>query len=167
MYHFPCTVKANRIVVILIGLCLLIGCNIIPTLPPQAELLPLPTEEPGGISRAHVRFVKVTEESSGTWQIEVTVQHQDEGEDHFADRWEANILLPDGQIMRYTRELSHPHVDEQPFTRSLSGIAIPEGATEITVRAHDSLHGYGGQEVKVDLTRSSGPGFQVIRKGAP
>jgi 6-phosphogluconolactonase len=53
---------------------------------------------------------------------------------------------------------------EQPSTRSQSGIAIPPGATQVRVRAHDPVDGYGGCEVVVDLTAPSGPDFEVIRQ---
>ena len=32
---------------------------------------------------------------------------------------------------------------EQPFTRSLGGVAIPAELGRVTIRAHDSLHGWG------------------------
>jgi hypothetical protein len=41
---------------------------------------------------------------------------------------------------------------------------IPEGVTEVRVRAHDIVDGYGGKEVVVDLTKSSGPNFEVERE---
>ena len=44
-------------------------------------------------------------------------------------------------------------VDEQPFTRSLSGVVIPEGVDTVTVEAHDSVHGWGGAAVEVTLPR--------------
>jgi hypothetical protein len=47
----------------------------------------------------------------------------------------------------------HPHENEQPFTRSLTGVAIPDGVTEVTIRAHDSVDGYGGKEFTVALPR--------------
>ena len=83
------------------------------------------------------------------YHFTVTVAHDDTGWDHYADRWE--ILDGDGKILG-TRTLHHPHVNEQPFTRSLSGITIPEHMTVVTVRAHDRVHGYGGKTVSVDLT---------------
>ena len=49
------------------------------------------------------------------------------------------------------RRLWHPHMDEQPFTRSLFGIAVPEGVRGVIIRAHGSVHGYGGTEIKVKL----------------
>ena len=48
------------------------------------------------------------------------------------------------------RVLLHPHVDEQPFTRSLSGVAIPSDVEQVTVRAHDNVDGWG-PEVPVAL----------------
>jgi len=52
-----------------------------------------------------------------------------------------------------TRTLLHPHENEQPFTRSLSGVRIPDGVTEVIVRAHDKVHGYGGAEMRVTVAR--------------
>jgi hypothetical protein len=86
--------------------------------------------------------------ADGTWRFSVTVEHADDGWEHYANRWE--VVGPDGQILG-TRQLAHPHVDEQPFTRSLSGVSVPEGVTTVTIRAHDSVHGYGGATVMVDL----------------
>ncbi|MCA9394202.1 MAG: hypothetical protein KC900_08370 [Candidatus Omnitrophica bacterium] len=80
----------------------------------------------------------------------VTVRHADSGWDHYADRWE--ILAPDGEIIA-TRVLGHPHVNEQPFTRSLGGVIIPVGISDVRIRAHDSVHGYGGEEVAVTLDK--------------
>ena len=69
----------------------------------------------------------------------VTLEHKDEGWEHFADRWE--VWTPDGKTLLGTRSLAHPHVEEQPFTRSLSGVDIPEGVNQVLIRAHDLVHG--------------------------
>ncbi len=82
------------------------------------------------------------------YRFTVTVAHADEGWDHYADRFE--ILTPAGEILG-VRTLHHPHVDEQPFTRSLSGVRVPDGLARVTVRARDSVHGYGGEAVTVAL----------------
>jgi len=84
------------------------------------------------------------------WSFDVTVRHADTGWDHYADKWD--VIAPDGTVLG-TRVLYHPHVNEQPFTRSLGGVAIPDGVAEVIVRAHDSVHGYGGAEVRVTLPR--------------
>jgi hypothetical protein len=97
---------------------------------------------------ADVVSVEVMTSKDGTQRFEVTVRHADEGWEHFANRWE--VLAPDGKVLA-TRVLYHPHVDEQPFTRGLGGVKLPEGVGEITIRAHDSVHGYGGREVTATL----------------
>ena len=85
--------------------------------------------------------------SGNEFRFSVTVKHADTGWDHYADAWE--VVGPDGTIYG-KRVLLHPHVDEQPFTRSGSA-TVPEGISQVTVRAHDSVHGYGGREMQVDL----------------
>ncbi|MEO1469325.1 MAG: hypothetical protein AAFV86_09720 [Pseudomonadota bacterium] len=86
--------------------------------------------------------------SGATWRFSATVRHGDTGWDHYADAW--RVVGPDGTVYG-TRELLHPHVDEQPFTRSLSGVAIPEGVDRVRVEARDSVHGWGGPSVEVTL----------------
>ncbi len=85
-----------------------------------------------------------------TWRFDVTVLHDDTGWDHYADKWD--IVGEDGTVFG-TRVLAHPHENEQPFTRSISGVEIPETVTEVVIRGHDSVHGYGGAELKVTLER--------------
>jgi hypothetical protein len=74
------------------------------------------------------------------WRFDVTVSHADEGWEHYADGWE--VLALDGTRLGH-RELLHPHVTEQPFTRALGGVAVPAGVPKVQVRAHDSVHGWG------------------------
>jgi hypothetical protein len=120
-----------------------------------------------GAANADVVRVRAVQQEGGTWTFHVTVEHPDTGWDDYADGWDA--VTPDGEVLkpdpdsRFTRELLHPHVDEQPFTRSQSGIRIPEGVTMVRVRAHDSVEGFGGREVVVDLTKDAGPGYEVQR----
>lgn len=99
---------------------------------------------------ADVVAFEVTPEGGGTYRFDVTVAHGDEGWDHYADAWQ--VLAPDGTVLG-TRELLHPHENEQPFTRSLTGVAIPAEITEVTVRARDSVHGFGGAEMTMPVSR--------------
>jgi hypothetical protein len=98
----------------------------------------------------------------------VTVEHPDTGWEDYADGWD--VVTPEGTVLKpdpdapFTRLLLHPHVDEQPFTRSQTSIEIPADVTQVRVRAHDLVDGYGGREAVVDLTSSSGPDFEVERK---
>lgn len=97
---------------------------------------------------ADVENAVATREAAGTWRFDVTVRHADEGWDHYAIRWD--VLAPDGTVLG-TRTLLHPHDTEQPFTRSLSGVTIPEGVIQVTIRANDSVHGKGGKDVTLTL----------------
>ena len=99
---------------------------------------------------ADVVAVEAAQEGAGAWRFDVTVAHGDEGWDHYADKWE--VLAPDGSLLG-ARVLLHPHVGEQPFTRSLGGVAIPEEIDRVILRAHDSVHGLGGAEITVELPR--------------
>ncbi len=96
-----------------------------------------------------VEAVEASPEAVGTWRLDVTVRHADEGWSHYADRWE--VLTPAGEILG-ERVLLHPHEHEQPFTRRLGGVTIPPGTDEVLVRAHDSVHGLG-PAVTVPLDR--------------
>lgn len=98
--------------------------------------------------QAQVVDVKVNPEGRDTYGFSVTLRHADAGWDHYADRWD--VLAPDGTVLG-ERVLFHPHVDEQPFTRSQSGILIPRGLTQVLIRAHDKVHGNNPELFRVAL----------------
>lgn len=110
-----------------------------------ALLLPLPLLA----GEAEVVDARAAREPGG-WRFDVTVRHEDAGWDHYADAF--RIVGPDGTIYGQ-RTLLHPHVDEQPFTRSLTGIVIPEGVTQVIVEARDSVHGWSPKIVELTLPR--------------
>jgi len=87
-------------------------------------------------------------EAGGGWIFTVTVAHGDTGWDHYADAW--RVVAPEGRVLA-TRTLHHPHVEEQPFTRTLSGVEVPEGVERVIVEARDSVHGWGGRALVLDL----------------
>ncbi len=92
--------------------------------------------------------VSVSAQEDGRFRFDVTVRHDDEGWDHYADVWE--VVGKDGTVYGQ-RVLAHPHVSEQPFTRSQSGIDIPTDVSEVMVRSGDKVHGFGGEEKLVKL----------------
>ena len=102
-------------------------------------------------SEADVLSVQLKETAPGVFTVTAEVEHPDEGWDHFANAWD--VLTPDGEVIA-TRPLAHPHMNEQPFIRSLSGVEIPRDVAQITVRAQDSVHGFGGATVTVDVPHS-------------
>lgn len=85
---------------------------------------------------------------AGSWQVSATLEHGDTGWEHYADAW--RVVSADGTVYG-TRVLHHPHETEQPFTRSLTGVAVPDGLAEVVLRAKDSVHEYGGTEMTVTL----------------
>jgi len=88
-----------------------------------------------------VRVVAATATAgSGGWRFDVTLRHDDTGWENYADGW--GVYTLDGVALGY-RVLVHPHVDEQPFTRSLSGVIIPAGTRQVIIRPHDLVHGNG------------------------
>ncbi len=114
-------------------------------------LLPMPLAALAG--EADVIAARAYPGSDG-WTFQVTLRHADSGWDHYADAWE--ILAPDGRIIA-RRTLYHPHVTEQPFTRSLSHVEVPEGTSHVTIRAHDKVHGYGGRTLELPWPPPSSP----------
>jgi hypothetical protein len=97
---------------------------------------------------ADVVKVAVTESAPGAFRFDVSVRHDDKGWDHYANAWQ--VLGPDGSLLG-ERVLLHPHKTEQPFTRSLGGVAIPSEIRTVIIRARDSVHDFGGKEMSVDL----------------
>lgn len=85
------------------------------------------------------------------WRFDVTLEHPDTGWDHFADGWE--IVDANGTVLGF-RKLHHPHVTEQPFTRSLSGVMLPDGLREVFIRARCSAEGWASEPYKVRLDPS-------------
>lgn len=111
------------------------------------------------LNYAQVLFVKAVQSSSILWRFDVTVRHNDEGWEHYADAWQ--IIDPESGKVIAERILAHPHENEQPFTRGLGNIEIPRDLKSVAVRAKCNVHGFGGREVLVDLTNEKGDNFEV------
>lgn len=82
------------------------------------------------------------------WTFDVTLSHADTGWDDYADGW--RVVLADGTVLG-TRELLHPHVNEQPFTRSLSGVKVPADVTTVFVEARTNTDGWGAARFELVL----------------
>ena len=87
-------------------------------------------------------------QSGDAWRFDVTLRHPDTGWAHYADGWE--VLIPDGKSLGL-RVLVHPHVEEQPFTRSLGGVQVPAGVDHVMIRARCLVDGWAEALVRVDL----------------
>lgn len=99
---------------------------------------------------ADIVGAKATRTGEGVWRFDVTVSHADEGWEHYADRFD--IVAPDGTVLG-ERILLHPHVNEQPFTRSLTGVQVPDDVAFVEIRGNDKVHGLGGKALKIELPR--------------
>lgn len=86
--------------------------------------------------------------SGDSWTFSVTLRHPDTGWEHYADGWQ--ILSEDGESLGF-RELLHPHVSEQPFTRSLSGVRLPKGTKRVAVAARCNVDGWEAPSFWIEL----------------
>ena len=103
-------------------------------------------------NEVEVVSVKATQSSDKTWSFRVTLKHDDEGWDHYANEWQ--VIAPDNKILA-TRTLYHPHVNEQPFTRGTQGVKIPADVKTVRVIAKDTVHGLSKQALEIDLMSQS------------
>jgi hypothetical protein len=90
------------------------------------------------------------EPTGETWTLEVTVSSPYDSPERYADGW--RVLSPDGRVLG-KHEFLHDHANEQPFTRTQTGLKIPKDVNEITVEGHDQENGYGGKTVTVAVDR--------------
>ncbi|MBB4930764.1 hypothetical protein F4561_001584 [Lipingzhangella halophila] len=95
-----------------------------------------------------VREVEVEEGSGGTVDLAVTISSPYDTPERYADGW--RVKGPDDTVYG-EHELAHDHQNEQPFTRTQSGVRIPDGVDEVVVEGRDSEHGYGGATETVEV----------------
>ncbi len=91
--------------------------------------------------------VEATVSSTG-WTFAVTISSPYDSPGRYADGW--RILGPDGTEYGF-RLLTHDHASEQPFTRTLDGVEIPDGITTVTIEGRDQEFGFGGATFELTL----------------
>ena len=111
-------------------------------------------------NQADVIDVKATQSKDKSWRFDVTVKHMDEGWDHYANEWV--VLSPERKVLA-KRTLYHPHVNEQPFTRNIQGVKIPEDIEKVTIVARDSVHGIKGKSMEINLTSNSETSSEIAK----
>ena len=92
--------------------------------------------------------VEVVETSDDVYRFEVTISSPYDTPERYADAW--RVKGEDGAVYG-VRELLHDHQTEQPFTRTLDDVEIPEGTASVIVEGRDLEHGWGGDTLIVDL----------------
>jgi hypothetical protein len=85
-----------------------------------------------------------------TWTFDVTISSPYDTPQRYADAW--RVKGPDGTVFG-ERILSHDHQNEQPFTRSQSGIVIPDNIDVVTIEGRDLANGWGGVTFELTLPR--------------
>ncbi len=95
--------------------------------------------------------VEASPEDGGTFAFDVTMSSPYDSPDRYADGW--RVVGPDGEVYG-EMTLTHDHASEQPFTRTQSGVEIPDGVATVTVEGRDQENGYGGGTQTVDLPQT-------------
>lgn len=99
---------------------------------------------------AVVEDVKATR-TGDEWRFDVTLSHADTGWDDYADGW--RVVGSDGAVLGF-RELLHPHVNEQPFTRSLASVAIPAEMNIVYIETRTNADGWHDARFPLSLERN-------------
>ena len=115
---------------------------------------------PAFAGQVEVKYANITVHGNSL-SASVTLKHADTGWKHYADAW--RIVDQQGKELGI-RILYHPHVDEQPFTRSQSGIPLPAGTKIIFVEARDTVHGWSKDRIRVDLKKAHGDRYEVHKR---
>lgn len=106
-----------------------------------------------------VEIVKVMlEPAAHRWTFHVTLQHKDTGWEHYADGWR---IVDDKGNELGLRKLWHPHENEQPFTRTLANVLIPKDVDIIYIEAHDKVHGWSKQRVRINMKEKNGKRYEI------
>jgi len=101
----------------------------------------------GSAGEVDVVEVTISHTKDRQFLINATLKHEDTGWDHYANKW---IVVDEAGNVLGVRVLAHPHVNEQPFTRSLR-VEIPVEVETVTIIAFDSVHEDGGATFSVDV----------------
>ena len=120
----------------------------------DAESAPA-TESTAGPSTDSERYPDViaaeaTTTDGITWRFAVTISSPYDSPERYAAAW--RVLDTDGNELG-VRVRAHDHANEQPFTRSLDGVEIPESVGIVVIEGRDLVNGWGGSTLEVALDR--------------
>ena len=101
-------------------------------------------------SETFIENVVATADGQGRYRFEVTLAHGDKSWDHYADVWQIETLQ--GEVLAQ-RVLLHPHISEQPFTRSLAGVQLPQGTAQVLISAGCTVDGINSQRYILQLAK--------------
>jgi N-acetylmuramoyl-L-alanine amidase len=78
----------------------------------------------------------------------VTMSSTYDSVERHADAWR---VIGDDGVVYGMLEFAHENSTEQPVTRSLDEVVIPDTVNSVTVQGRDLVYGWGGKTVEVDL----------------
>ena len=130
-------------------------------LPSIAIILAIATSNAVWANEVEILSAEFRNNGNQRWSANVTLEHSDTGWEHYADEW--RVVDGDNHVLG-NRVLYHPHVDEQPFTRSLSGILVPKDITTVFIEAHDKVHGWSSSRLEINLNNANDAHLRVERK---
>ncbi|MFC6953233.1 hypothetical protein [Halorubellus litoreus] len=110
------------------------------------------------LREANVTGVELESQGDGRVRFSVTLYHDDEGEEGYANWW--TVETRDGEELG-RRELLHAHGTRE-FTRSET-VSVPIDVECVVVRGHDETHGYGGQAALVSVSTGA---TRFVRQGS-
>lgn len=94
--------------------------------------------------------VSASSDDGSSWRFSVTLSSPYDTPERYADAW--RVLGPDDTELGI-RVLGHDHANEQPFTRSQSGIVIPDDVAVVYVEGRDQANGWSGQRFAFEVLR--------------
>ncbi len=95
-----------------------------------------------------VLSAQVKARAPDTFDFDVTMSSPYDSAQRYADGFRA--MGPDGAVLG-VRKLLHDHASEQPFTRDLYGVKVPQGVRVVTIQGRDKVNGWGGKTQQVPL----------------
>ena len=123
-----------------------------------AAFLALTVANTAGAGEVKILAADLKGSGNNLWSVNVTLKHGDTGWGHYADSW--RVVDGEGKLLD-ERVLAHPHVSEQPFTRGLTSVKIPQVVTTVYIEAHDKVHGWTAERLMVELSQASGGVLRV------
>lgn len=112
---------------------------------------------PAVADQVSIEFAELNRRDN-SWNISVRLKHKDTGWDHYANAWQ--VVDVNNKLLG-KRVLFHPHVNEQPFTRSLYSVKLPVDTKIIYIEATDSVHGLSSDRLRIDLSKASGKRYNI------
>jgi len=94
-------------------------------------------------------------EEGGTWSFSASMSSPYEvqtGLSKYCDFFEVRTTSSMNYTVLGKRSFDHDHPYEQPFTRVIGDVTLPNGVNSVVAIAHDSVDGYCGRSLEVDLT---------------